>query len=109
MTAATAVGDGWTIPAGSARSDWLLAFLLPGNDDVTSIVIRGRLRVGGQRGKVLTPETSQAVESSFKEADQALLTHFGLFYWTHDDFCPGKKNADRFDDTSASWVHRPLI
>ena len=89
-TAATAVHDSWTVPAGSTPClalgmpgswrAWFLACLVPGGDDMTSIGVRACLWVGARRGRVLAAETSQVVESSFGEVDQGTLTHFGLFW-----------------------------
>ena len=70
------VGDTWTVNAGSAR-DLLLASLVPGGDDVTSIGVQACLRVGAWQGRALA-------------ADQGTLTHFGTFYLTHDNFYLGK-------------------
>ena len=56
------MGDGWTVPVGSAR-DILLASLVPRVDDVTSIGVQACLRVGARQGRALA-------------ADQGTLTHF---------------------------------
>ena len=61
----------------------LLAYLVPGGDDVTMIGVRACLQVGARRGRALA-------------ADQGTLTHFGTFYWTQDDFCLGKPRPDFF-------------
>ena len=60
MTAATAVGDSWSVPAGSAWSDWFLAFLEDGNDDVTSIGIRACLRVSVRAHQPTTATCARA-------------------------------------------------
>ena len=56
---------------------WFLTFVICGGDHVTSIGVQACLWVGARRGMALAAETSQAVESSIGEVDEATLTHFG--------------------------------